>query len=102
MPSAVSGLTKHEAPSAAVAPWVTLAQAARAIYDGFTAAGSVQLGYNDLNSESDPRAAFLISNTFADDTFGILVDAIGAITASGGAMRSVARSPSRSSISLPV
>ena len=42
-------------------------------YDGFTAAGSVQLGYNDLNSESDPRAAFLISNTFADGKFGALL-----------------------------
>jgi iron complex outermembrane receptor protein len=42
-------------------------------YDGFTAAGSLQLGYNDLNGESDPRAAFLISNTFADGKFGALL-----------------------------
>jgi iron complex outermembrane receptor protein len=42
-------------------------------YDGFTMAGSLQLGYNDLNSESDPRAAFLVSNTFADGKFGALL-----------------------------
>jgi iron complex outermembrane receptor protein len=42
-------------------------------YDDFTMAGSLQLGYNDLNSESDPRAAFLVSNTFADGKFGALL-----------------------------
>jgi TonB-dependent receptor len=42
-------------------------------YDGFTMAGSLQLGYNDLNSESDPSAAFLVSNTFADGKFGALL-----------------------------
>jgi TonB-dependent receptor len=42
-------------------------------YDGFTMAGSLQLGYNDLNEDSDPRAAFLISNTFADGKVGALV-----------------------------
>jgi iron complex outermembrane recepter protein len=42
-------------------------------YDGFTAAGSLQLGYNDLNEESDPRAAFLVSNTFADGKIGALL-----------------------------
>ena len=41
-------------------------------YDGFTIAGSVQAGYNDLTEDSDPRAAFLISNTFADGKFGAL------------------------------
>jgi TonB-dependent receptor len=35
-------------------------------------AGSVQMGYNDLNGDSDPRAAFLVSNTFADGKFGAL------------------------------
>jgi iron complex outermembrane receptor protein len=41
-------------------------------YDGLTMAGSVQAGYNDLTEDSDPRAAFLISNTFADGKFGAL------------------------------
>src|SRR5688572_28909873 len=41
-------------------------------YDGFTVAGSAQIGYNDLSEESDPRAAFLISNTWADGKFGAL------------------------------
>lgn len=41
-------------------------------YDGLviTAAGS--LGYNDLSEKNDPGASFLISNTFADETFGAL------------------------------
>ena len=42
-------------------------------YDGLTVATSAQLGYNDLSDESDPRAAFQISNTFADDRFGALL-----------------------------
>jgi iron complex outermembrane receptor protein len=42
-------------------------------YDGLTMAGSLQLGYNDLNEDSDPRAAFLVSNTFADGKLGALL-----------------------------
>jgi iron complex outermembrane receptor protein len=42
-------------------------------YDGLTFAGSLQEGYNDLNSELNPRAALLVSNTFADGKFGALL-----------------------------
>ena len=42
-------------------------------YDGLTIATSGQLGYNDRSDESDPRAAFQISDTFADDRFGALL-----------------------------
>jgi TonB-dependent receptor len=42
-------------------------------YDGFTVAGSLQEGYNDLNGEMDPRAAFLVSNTFGDGKWGALL-----------------------------
>jgi len=42
-------------------------------FDGLTVAGSVQAGYNDLTEDSDPRAAFLVSNTFADGKFGALL-----------------------------
>jgi TonB-dependent receptor len=42
-------------------------------YDGFTFAGSLQEGYNDLNSELNPRAALLVSNTFADGKVGALL-----------------------------
>lgn len=43
-------------------------------YRGFTTAASVQGGYNDLSENWNPRAAFLISNTFgANDEFGALV-----------------------------
>jgi TonB-dependent receptor len=44
-------------------------------YDGLTMAGSVQMGYNDLNEDTDPRAAFLVSSTFADGKFGALFSA---------------------------
>lgn len=42
-------------------------------YKGFTIAGSIRGRYNDLNQKTDPRAAFLISDTFADGMFGALV-----------------------------
>lgn len=42
-------------------------------YDDFTFAASGQLGYNDLSEKTDPKVSFLISNTFADDTFGALL-----------------------------
>jgi TonB-dependent receptor len=42
-------------------------------YDGFTFAASAQAGYNDLSDGIDPRAALLISNTFADGRLGALV-----------------------------
>jgi TonB-dependent receptor len=41
-------------------------------FEGLTFAVSGQLGYNDLSDETDPRGAFLISNTFADGKFGAL------------------------------
>ena len=41
-------------------------------YSGFTLAVSGQAGYNDLAEEINPRAALLISNTWANDTFGAL------------------------------
>lgn len=42
-------------------------------YPGFTMAASGQMGWNDLAQNGDPRAAFLISNTWADGTFGALL-----------------------------
>jgi TonB-dependent receptor len=42
-------------------------------YDGFTFAASSQLGFNDLSENYDPRAAFLVSNTFADGKLGALL-----------------------------
>ncbi len=39
----------------------------------FTVAG--KLGYNDLSEETDPRYALLASNTFLDDSLGILFSA---------------------------
>ncbi|MGE0741955.1 MAG: TonB-dependent receptor [Hyphomonadaceae bacterium] len=41
-------------------------------YDGFTLAASGQVGYNDLSESYDPRFAFLISNTWGNDSFGAL------------------------------
>lgn len=44
-------------------------------YDGLTFVVSGQGQYNDLNEDIDPRAAVLISNTWADGTFGALLSA---------------------------
>lgn len=44
-------------------------------YKGFTMAAAGQLGYNDMSGDSDPKASFLISNTFADGKFGALFSA---------------------------
>ena len=42
-------------------------------YSGFKSSLSLQDGYNSLTSEHDPRVAFLVSNTFADDKLGALL-----------------------------
>lgn len=43
-------------------------------YDGFTAAASAQVGYNDLSEKYNPRVAFLLSDQFgSNDEFGALV-----------------------------
>jgi iron complex outermembrane recepter protein len=42
-------------------------------YDGLTIVTSATAQYNDLSEEVDPRAAFVISDTFADGKFGALV-----------------------------
>ena len=42
-------------------------------YNGFTLVTSATAQYNDLSDEIDPRAAFLVSNTFADGRFGALL-----------------------------
>ncbi|KRG69544.1 TonB-dependent receptor [Pseudoxanthomonas dokdonensis] len=42
-------------------------------YDGFTLAASGQVGYSDFSGKADPRMAALISNTWADGTFGALL-----------------------------
>ena len=42
-------------------------------YDGFTFAASGQGSYNAMAEKADPRIAALVSNTFADGTFGALL-----------------------------
>lgn len=42
-------------------------------YDGFVFSASAQAGYNDLSEETDPSAAFLVSNIFADGKIGALL-----------------------------
>ncbi|MDP2536270.1 TonB-dependent receptor [Alteromonas stellipolaris] len=44
-------------------------------YEGFKLVTSVQGGYNNVTEETDPRAAFMISNRFADDKIGVLFSA---------------------------
>jgi len=40
---------------------------------GMHAAGSVNFKYNDLSGKTDPKFSGIYSNTFEDDTFGVLV-----------------------------
>lgn len=42
---------------------------------GFNATLSGQAYYNDVNEDINPRAGMTLSNTFADNTFGVLVNA---------------------------
>ena len=44
-------------------------------FEGFNLLGSLQGGYNSVSEEIDPRAALLVSNTFANDTIGVLFSA---------------------------
>ena len=44
-------------------------------YQGLTIATSLNGSYSDLTEDIDPRAAFLFSNTFADETVGVLFSA---------------------------
>ena len=44
-------------------------------YREFTMVAGVKGAYNDLNGDVDPRATFLISNTFGDGHFGVLFSA---------------------------
>lgn len=42
-------------------------------YGGLKVAGSVKGVYESLSEETSPSASFLVSNTFADETFGVLL-----------------------------
>ena len=42
-------------------------------YKGFKASASVQGRYNDLSKKTDPRVAFLVSDTFLDRKIGVLI-----------------------------
>ena len=42
-------------------------------FTGFKASASVQGRYNDLSKKTDPRVAFLVSNTFFDRKMGLLI-----------------------------
>jgi iron complex outermembrane recepter protein len=42
-------------------------------YDGFKVVVAAEGAHNSVSEEVDPRLAFLVSNTFADDTVGVLL-----------------------------
>ncbi len=44
-------------------------------YDGFKGSASAQVGYGELTEKFDPRVSGMISNTWADGTFGALLSA---------------------------
>ncbi|BFM09441.1 TonB-dependent receptor [Halioxenophilus aromaticivorans] len=67
----------HKTPTAAVeegglAGTVDLYTAKPFDNPGFNSALSIQGGYNSLTEETDPRISVMVSNTFADDTIGVL------------------------------
>jgi len=73
-----SSLTVHKTNSAEIqegslGATVDLKAAQPFDYDGFVFTASGQLGYNDLSEETDPGAAFLVSNIFGDGKFGALL-----------------------------
>ncbi len=42
-------------------------------FKGFKASASIQGRYNDLSEKTNPRVAFLVTNTFADNKVGVLL-----------------------------
>jgi iron complex outermembrane recepter protein len=73
----IQSVSVNKSPTAAheeggVAGVVAIKTAQPFDYDGFTMVGSLQATENSSSGETDPRYAFLISNTFADDTWGAL------------------------------
>lgn len=70
---AVRKTTSSEVPEGSLGATVDLTTARPLDFPGFTFATSMQGSYNDLADELDPRAAVLMSNTWADDTIGALV-----------------------------
>jgi iron complex outermembrane recepter protein len=44
-------------------------------FDEFTMVGGLKAAYNDLGEDVDPRATFLVSNTFGDGKLGVLFSA---------------------------
>ena len=44
-------------------------------FNEFTMVGGLKFAYNDLGEDVDPRATFLVSNTFGDGHFGVLFSA---------------------------
>jgi TonB-dependent receptor len=69
---AVRKTTSAEVVEGSLGATVDLTTARPFDFPGFTFATSMQGSYNDLADQIDPRAAVLISNTWADDTFGAL------------------------------
>lgn len=73
----IQSVTVLKSPTAAVeeggvAGVVAIKTAQPFDYDGLTAAASVEGTYNDSSESTDPRYALLLSNTFADDKWGVL------------------------------
>jgi iron complex outermembrane recepter protein len=73
----IQSVSVNKSPTAAdeeggVAGVVSIKTAQPFDYDGFKLVGSVEATDNSSSEETDPRYAFLISDTFADDTWGAL------------------------------
>ena len=73
----IAGADIHKSPTAAmqegsIGATINVKTARPLDLDGFTATGSIKEVYDDLTGESAPNYSGFISNTFADDTIGVL------------------------------
>jgi TonB-dependent receptor len=72
---AVRKTTSAEVPEGSLGATVDLTTAHPFDFRGFTFVTNLQGNYNDLSEDLDPRASFLVSNTWADGKFGALLSA---------------------------
>jgi len=69
----VSKTPMGKTPEGSIGAYVNIKTASPLAKPGFQAAGSIKAKYNDLSGDSSPKFSGIISNTFADDRFGVLL-----------------------------
>jgi len=74
----ISGIDVKKTPTAdltsgSIGAYINIQTAKPLNSPGFHALASAKMNYNDLSEESDPEFSGVVSNTFADDSFGVLL-----------------------------